>query len=299
MASDQPMTCKICRSAEVAHLYRVRRPDELFDVLICNECGMHFIDYLDPPAIADPPATPENVEDTAVAVASGLESNSERIDRNIAMLKQYAPSGAVLDVGSGGGGFLTRIKDAYDRVVGLELDPPYISLARARGLEIVNRPLEDPYWDNHQESFDAITLWDVIEHVNDPLEICERAHALLKPNGVLLIDTPNRDGFFYRFGELTARLTGGRILSTMGTQYSSSPFCHKQIFRKADMHRLLRRAGFSKVTLLERFELSLPTDFYMRRFVRSQSLRKLANPIAEAAFKVLPIRNKLIVAAAR
>ena len=40
--------------------------------------------------------------------------------------------------------------------------------------------------------FDLITLWDVIEHVPDPVGLLGRCLNLLKPNGVLALKTPNR-----------------------------------------------------------------------------------------------------------
>lgn len=50
------------------------------------------------------------------------------------------------------------------------------------GLEnIVPHPIDSEYWlSNHLNSFDVITLWDVIEHVNDPTVIFSSANKLLK-----------------------------------------------------------------------------------------------------------------------
>ena len=53
-------------------------------------------------------------------------------------------------------------------------------------------------------SFDAITLWDVIEHVPDPLDTMRRVASLLKPGGVVMILTPNLGS------PLRARLLQGR-----------------------------------------------------------------------------------------
>jgi SAM-dependent methyltransferase len=41
------------------------------------------------------------------------------------------------------------------------------------------------------DSFDAITLWNVLEHVEDPVDELTRAHGLLKPRGVLALSVPN------------------------------------------------------------------------------------------------------------
>ena len=293
--------CKICASADVSTLYRLhhRYEENPFSLLECRACGFRFIDYLDAPGAGE--RGDASIEDTAEEVASGLESSARRIATNAALLRARLPGGdrAVLDVGSGGGGFLLAIRQDYARVMGVELDPHFRDYSRSRGLEIADRPLEDPSWDARRSSYDAVTMWDVIEHVNDPLAVGRRVYELLKPGGVFLIDTPTRDGFFYRFGDLTAKLTRGRRASTMGIQYSSAPFCHKQIFRRRDMKRMLAQAGFSEVRIEQKFELSFPPEYYTRHFIRSRTLRRLVNPFLVLAFRLTPVRNKMIVTAVK
>ena len=46
-----------------------------------------------------------------------------------------------------------------------------------------------------EDAFDAITLYEVIEHVNEPKALLEECHRILKPNGVLLISTGNADSW--------------------------------------------------------------------------------------------------------
>lgn len=293
-ASCAPARCKLCQNADVGLAYRLNSLDGDFDLLECGACGFRFIDHLD-----DPGDEIGTVDLAAVAAdaASGLESNCARIASNAALLNSNVARGALLDVGCGGGAFLLAVKERFVRAVGIELDPRYVALSRARGLNVVAEPLESAAWDAESGRFDAITMWDVIEHVNDPASTVARALGLLKPGGMLFLDTPSRDGFLYRFGELTARLTRGRHPTTMGLQYSRAPFCHKQIFRRTDMRRMLARAGFGRVTIFERFELSFSTDFYLQSFVRSAWLAKCLSPVAAVGLWLLPISNKLIVTA--
>lgn len=53
------------------------------------------------------------------------------------------------------------------------------------------------------EGFDAITLWAVVEHIAEPRDFLEKAHALLKPGGVCFVLVPN-------FRSLAVRLLGAR-----------------------------------------------------------------------------------------
>jgi 2-polyprenyl-6-hydroxyphenyl methylase/3-demethylubiquinone-9 3-methyltransferase len=285
--------CKLCANIPVALLYTIARGDDAFDLLECAACGFHFIDYLDAPAPSSAPRAP--VSDAELA--GGLESNQQRLEDNLALLRNHARGRTVLDIGSGGGGFLHRVREEGWHAVGIELDPRYVARGRALGLDISDRPVEHASWDRKTGCFDAVTLWDVIEHLNDPLRVIARAYQLLRPGGVLLMDTPSRDGFLYRLGEVTARLTGGRYTGTMGIQYSPDPFCHKQIFRKVDMRNLLAAPGFGSVDIREKFELSFPAEYYTRHFIRSEPARRVVNPLARLALAALPIRNKMIVVA--
>lgn len=293
--------CKICASVDVSLLYRLRnaRDPAPFSLLECGACGFRFIDRLDDPDAEVGPGSDPRIDETAAEVAAGLEFNRDRIRSNAALLRSRVPAGKVLDIGSGAGAFLLAIRDDYAQVMGVELDPKYRALSRSLGLDVADRPLEDSYWEEQAGSCDAVTLWDVIEHVNDPAGLARRIFGLLKPGGALLIDTPSRDGFLYRFGNFTARITGGRNASTMGIQYSSAPFCHKQIFRKRDMERMLGEAGFREVRIAEKFELSFPPEYYTRNFIRSRALRAVINPALLLAFRLTPIRNKMIVTAVK
>lgn len=284
------LRCKLCDSAEVSPRYRLRADDTPFDLFECAGCGFRFIDHLD----ADASSTePVDVAAASADVAAGLESNAERIQQN-ARLVLARGGESLLDVGSGAGAFLASVSPRFRRTVGVDPDRAYSAVARSRGLDVQVGRIEDAAFDGQR--FDAVTMWDVIEHVNDPRGTVARALELLNSGGALFLDTPSRDGFLYRFGEFTARITGGRVTSTMGLQYSPAPFCHKQIFRKSDLRRLL--AEFREVTITERFELSFPADFYLRRWLPGVVAR-VAGPIAKLVLRLLPIRNKLIVVAVK
>ncbi len=295
--------CKVCEGRDIAMLYRIRAGvDDDFKLLECCDCGFRFIDARDQLAghNVDEEITEADRERTAAAVAEGLESNGERIDRNAALLLEHmSKDGALVDVGCGAGGFLQRVRNSCGSIEGLEIDAQRRDYTRSRGFEVSPHPLEHQSWDAKVAHFDAVTLWDVIEHVNDPLPLTRRIHALLRPGGVVLMDTPSRDGLFYRIGNTIAALTGGRKGKMMTMQYSSLPGSHKQIFREQDMRRMLQAAGFENISVEHRFELSFPIEFYLRHFVANAKVRAMVSPVLSLVFKLLPINNKLIVVATK
>ena len=239
------------------------------------------------------------VDRTVEIVKNGLESNSERLAACIDLVRLHVPQGPLLDVGAGAGAFLARINELLPGSSGVELTPVLYEICRRAGLQISRDPLESTQWDSRRGAFGAVSMWDVIEHVNDPLALCRRARELLCDGGVLLMDTPTRDGLLYRVGEATAMLSGGRFLTSLGIQYSPKPFSHKQIFRKIDMRRMLDAAGFSSVSIVEKKELSFPVRFYLQSLLKSRALIRLFEGPVEALLRLVRFKNKMIVVAAK
>jgi 2-polyprenyl-3-methyl-5-hydroxy-6-metoxy-1,4-benzoquinol methylase len=104
--------------------------------------------------------------------------------------------GRVLDIGCAAGFFLRVMADKGWDTVGVEISAPMVEYARdelqlpdVRRADVLTTDLEPG-------SFDVITLWDVIEHLEDPLEHLRAAHRLLHRNGILVLETQNvRSGF--------------------------------------------------------------------------------------------------------
>src|SRR5207245_1005319 len=99
--------------------------------------------------------------------------------------------GRLLDVGCGSGDYLVRMRALGWDVAGLEPDHAAASQARRRDLAVEVGTAETA--DFPAESFDAITLSHVIEHLHDPHVALERCARWLKPHGVLWLATPDLD----------------------------------------------------------------------------------------------------------
>jgi SAM-dependent methyltransferase len=87
-------------------------------------------------------------------------------------------------------------------------------------------------------SFDLITLWDVVEHLPDPVAALGRARELLRPGGLLLIETQNVESRF-------AHLLGRRWQHFKQAE-------HLWHFSPATLARLLRVAGFAPIEMTAR-----------------------------------------------
>jgi 2-polyprenyl-3-methyl-5-hydroxy-6-metoxy-1,4-benzoquinol methylase len=295
--SPNAVTCKLCESHSLRQAYDLGA----CALLECCTCGFRFIDYLDSDWASVNVIDEAAIAKTVKAIESGLESNHDRISSCIDLVKLHVPKGGgpILDVGAGGGAFLARISELFPGSEGIDVYPVLYEICRRAGLQISREPLESTQWDGHRGAFGAVSMWDVIEHVNDPLPLCRRARELLRDGGVLLMDTPTRDGLLYAVGEATAMLSRGRYLTTLGIQYSSKPFSHKQIFRKIDMRRMLNAVGFRSVSIIEKKELSFPVRFYLQALLKSRTLVRILEPPVAALLWLAMFKNKMIVVATK
>ncbi len=105
-------------------------------------------------------------------------------------LERYRDTGRLLDVGCGLGFYLSEAKRRGWHAEGVDVSPfTREYAAEAFGLEVHIGELNS--LDLPQESYDGISLWDTLEHVQSPSALLREVHRLLRPNGLLLLSTPN------------------------------------------------------------------------------------------------------------
>ena len=262
-----------------------------------SDFGFHHTVVLDTYGRAQRPLD----EDLRRYLERKLQHNSARFEHQVALVREFAgplPGLRVLDIGCGGGLFLSKLREAGADVVGIEVALSRAAYCREKGLAIETDPAESPSIQvRYRDAFDAVTLWDVIEHVNFPQDTIAKAANLLKPAGLLLVDTPCRDAFYHRCGEITYRLTGGRFAGFLNVMYSDAPFGHKQILATHEMREILTDAGLMVLRLDKIHELASPREHYLRRLLRSDRIARIGAPLVNALFRVVPIKNKVLAVA--
>jgi len=152
----------------------------------------------------------------------------------------YGSSGRLLDVGCGLG-FFVRSMEGIDgwESVGWEISPVAAKYGTEElGVRILSGPLERAGF--APQSFDLITMWDVIEHLSDPHGLLGHCRELLRPDGRLFLHTPNID----------VQLVKARVLSQGGFRLGSGylqPFDHVNQYSPRSLRRLLERNGFDRL----------------------------------------------------
>jgi ubiquinone/menaquinone biosynthesis C-methylase UbiE len=101
-----------------------------------------------------------------------------------------------LDVGCGSGIQLERMQALGWEVEGVDVDAAAVENARRKGLKIHLGDLEGCKFPD--DSFDAVTMSHLIEHVEDPQRLLRECHRILKPSGRLVLVTPNAQSWGHR-----------------------------------------------------------------------------------------------------
>lgn len=120
--------------------------------------------------------------------------HNEQLDQ--VLYVPYVENGHLLDVGCGGGLSMITFRDKGWKVTGTDFDNTALDNARKKGFDVYLGDLKTINFSDN--SFDAILLSHVIEHVPDPIETLRECHRILKPNGHLVAITPNANSRGHR-----------------------------------------------------------------------------------------------------
>lgn len=170
---------------------------------------------------------------------------------------QNVPQGRLLDVGCGSGEWLLSMRSLGWRVEGLDFDESAVAAARQRGLEARHGSLEEQNFPG--DSFDAITLAHVIEHVPDPVRTVAECARILKPGGKMVVATPNNSSLGHRFFRQNWR--------------GLEPPRHLHIFSPESLRRTLGLAGFQTVLIRPQIARTVISEsFFLWRGASGQSV---------------------------
>jgi 2-polyprenyl-3-methyl-5-hydroxy-6-metoxy-1,4-benzoquinol methylase len=123
------------------------------------------------------------------AQARSLRRTRKFLDKLSHLLGQPSSKIRLLDVGCSSGAFLGAAVNLGYRAEGVEPAARAAATAQSAGLTVRQGLLHEAAYDDGQ--FDAVTLLEVIEHLNEPLALLQECHRILRPGGILLIGTAN------------------------------------------------------------------------------------------------------------
>jgi 2-polyprenyl-3-methyl-5-hydroxy-6-metoxy-1,4-benzoquinol methylase len=243
------VTCNNCGTAGAEHLFRAKG----YDLVRCTGCGLAYI------------ANPPGAEELKVLYSAGASYHAALCDpssetfatqdriavRHLAETLRGAKGGRLLDVGCSIGQFAARAKAAGFAATGLEMNESSADFARGHyGLEVAEGTIHEA--PQEAGSLDVLTMFDVIEHVPDPLGDLRKAYDLLAPGGKIVLSTPNIDGLFPKLSLPLAK--------KLDYWPHPEPPYHLYQFSAKTLGAMLKKAGFA-VSETRHFAIDLAYTF--------------------------------------
>lgn len=136
-----------------------------------------------------------------------------RENNRLQVVKPFVKQGKLLEIGPAFGSFLYFARQAGYIVTGLEMDAACCTFVRdVLNIDCIHT--NNPAAAIQQlETYDVITMWQVLEHLNDYQEVLKTVAAHLAPGGIVALSTPNPDSFqFSIFGKYWTHLDAPRHL---------------------------------------------------------------------------------------
>ena len=144
------------------------------------------------------------------------------------VLKYQVPPGRALEIGCAHGGFVKLLGLAGFEALGIEMSPEVVSRSRERfAIDVLQGPLEE--MTAELGPFDLVAMFDVVEHLPDPVSTLRIAASYTKPAAILVIQTPKHDD----------------VRDPRWPMYVSPE--HLFLFSSAGLKRLLAQCGFQHV----------------------------------------------------
>lgn len=148
----------------------------------------------------------------------------------------------VLDVGCCDGSITLRIKKLGNEVVGIDISEKAVRRARKKGLEVYVVDLNNEAIPKNLGKFDVVVAAEILEHIFDTDGFLKKLRDVLKPQGYLILTTPNLAGIGARL-----QLLFGRKPWMIEDSIKGNVSGHIRYFTLATLVGILQRNGF-KVT---------------------------------------------------
>lgn len=225
--------CPVCGGAEVQPAFTRNG----FQLARCARCGTLHVNPM--PGAAELNAHYQDPAYFSGAAAQGYRSYADmeqalrpHFQRRLRLLGQLVPGrGRLLDFGCAAGYFLRQARAAGWQIAGVEVAAGMAqAAAEALGIPIASSLAESPARD-----LQAVTLWEVIEHLPQPVEVLRELRQRLTPGGVLMLSTPNTGHW--------------QAIRRPEAWAGYRPPAHVLFFTAQTLVLALERAGFERITV--------------------------------------------------
>jgi 2-polyprenyl-3-methyl-5-hydroxy-6-metoxy-1,4-benzoquinol methylase len=187
-----PRSCPTCGSTDAAP----ELDKDHMSVVRCRACDLVYVSPTFNEAHYQEVYASQEYQD--IVKDLGIKSHEYRVQRfgaeRVELMTRHLAAMArprYLDVGCSTGFVVEAARDRGWEATGIDLNPSAIEFGRTRGLDLRTVALEDAGFP--AGSFDALSLFDVLEHLFDPVRTLRACVRLLRPGGILFAYVPNYD----------------------------------------------------------------------------------------------------------
>lgn len=232
--------CYLCGGKEFKKRLGKVRDNHKLDVMECISCGLVFLSSFSHIHEEFYEFSKMHEGDISKDMDTWIKETAWDDERRFHMLRCLIENKSVLDFGCGTGGFLLRAKAVASHVAGIELEARLKSRFQKEGLNVFSNV------DELTESFDVITLFHVLEHITDPINLLKKLAEKLNNDGHLIVEVPNAND---------ALLSLYESESFSNFTYWS---CHLFLFTSSTLSIVAKKAGFkvNYVKQIQRYPLS-------------------------------------------
>jgi SAM-dependent methyltransferase len=187
--------CRICNNTEMTPILSglQTRLGEVYSLMQCNLCAFISTHPLPGPNILKQYYDQDYWQNSGGKTGGLLDTfYNLRMHGIIKAIKTMVPcNGYILDWGAGDGSLLRLLEAEGFEGVGID-----IYSAESPNRKLINSSIQDAPFQNG--SFDAITCFHVLEHIDEPVPSIKKAIQLLKPGGILILEVPNIESFGFK-----------------------------------------------------------------------------------------------------
>jgi 2-polyprenyl-3-methyl-5-hydroxy-6-metoxy-1,4-benzoquinol methylase len=187
----RPRSCPTCGSVEA----RPELDKDHMRLVRCRPCDLVYVSPTFDESHYQEVYASQEYQD--IVRDLGIKSHDYRVERfgkeRVELMARHlaVPRPRYLDVGCSTGFVVEAARDAGWDAVGIDLNPSAVEFGRDRGLDLQTVALENGGFDD--ASFDAVSLFDVLEHLIAPAETLRACARLLRPGGIVFMYVPNYD----------------------------------------------------------------------------------------------------------
>ncbi len=278
--ADSPLQLVPCALCGIDHTITIAKQNE-YKVVKCTECGLVYVNPRPSPEALIRLYRDYHQRDgkDEWAWARLMRKNF----REVAVLlnRMHPQKGTMLDIGCGYGHFVEKMKDCGWCAAGIDPSPRTVAWARRRGLNVIETTIDEAAFP--EDSFQAVTMFYVLEHLSDPLAALVRIRRVLKRKGSLILRIPHTTPIV-------------RLLSLLGITNNlyDTPF-HLYDFSPQTATLLLEKAGFCGIRVTPGSP-TLPERSVERLISLSSGYLSMLLFLASGGSVLLPGTSKTIIA---